>query len=110
MTACVYLTVLNKPCGRAAVRRVRWQEQNGFDQDTHDWPLCPFHRDLRLADLLLSCDAHSVALLTLDGELVLPQRLPPALPWAIAVPSIAELLQLVDALSGPGSEQARETA
>ena len=106
MTVCVYPTVLNKPCGRTAGGRIRWQEQHRHGQEIHDWPLCPFHHDVQLAKLLLSCGVHSLVLLTPDGELILPNHSPePTTVWPAPVPSVAELLQLVDA--SPGHEQTR---
>ncbi|MFI5736208.1 hypothetical protein ACIA49_39200 [Kribbella sp. NPDC051587] len=108
---CVYPTVLGRPCGRPAVRRIRWQEQHRTGPEIHDWPLCPFHHDLQLAELLLSCDVHALALLTLDGDLIQPTD--PALLeqlWPISAPSAAELLQLVDPVTGKDTARARRIA
>jgi hypothetical protein len=111
MTVCMYSTVLNKPCGRQAVRRIRWQQQHRIVQEIHDWPLCPFHGDLQLAELLLSCDVHSIAVLTLDGGLILPAHLQPESPlWPVATPGVAELLQMVNARRGSTTAPTRRTA
>ncbi len=111
MTTCVYPTVLNRPCGCPAARRIRWQEQHRTVPEIHDWPLCPFHHDLQLAALLLSCDVHAVALLTVDGDLIQPtdSSLAGQL-WPTAAPSAAELLQLVDPAAGAHTARARRTA
>lgn len=111
MTVCVDPTVLDKPCGRQAVRRVRWQQQHRSGPEVHDWPLCPFHQDLQLAELLLSCDVHNLALLTLEGELILPTQVPPDSPlWPVTVLGIAELLQLVNTRGGQDAAQTRGAA
>lgn len=59
---CRYLTVLNRECGRDTSTRLQWTEVRPATgaTSTHDVPLCPFHHDLTLAELVLDCTVDAI--------------------------------------------------
>jgi hypothetical protein len=57
MLTCLYVTTLERVCGRPAPQRVRWAEHRPATGSTtvHELVVCPFHHDLTVAELVLDC-------------------------------------------------------